>query len=811
MGSYCSQICDILGRRDDEPRLWQETELAQPTPSSGSSAAETKPSKSAEKRNQRDKGHNDLKALAQKESKEYNETIKFLSQVPLFQKLPKHLLPLLAASGTQTRFTPGDIVIKQGDNGSEFFVIRTGTAIVTVHGKLEAEVVATFGSGDYFGEAALLWDVPRTATITAETELVTLKISRANFEDVGLNNNIKWAKRNAVGQGRHDLLMAKPPSPKTPDERALIHAALRKNENLHSISTLDERRLEQLADVAWKETVVAGKDIITAGDLVADFFYIVQAGKFEVVDHNDLRIEKGGSFGELALLYLAPRAVTVRAIVDSVVWVIDRTSFKNIIMKVSDEKLEDYMECLNNVEILRSLHHDDRRTIAAALVEMHFVKDEAILEQYEPGNTFYVLYDGEVSVLADGEEKKRMTASKALGVAHTFGEQALLNNEVRTATVLVTSETAKVLAMDRESFNLLLGPLEDILRQDGGGPRKPVGCRLDPRKSVMPAKDRNKISKKDLVKISLLGCGAFGAVDLVENKKTKETFALKMVSKGYIVKMNMKDCIMYERNVLMMTNSPFVIKLHECFNETQCLYFLMEAALGGELYATYNSKGFYGSADHCRFYVAGVIFAIEHLHERRIVYRDLKPENVLLTSTGHPKLTDMGLAKFVVGKTYTTCGTPDYFAPEVISCEGHTHAVDWWAVGVLIFELMTGHPPFSSNITMKVFANVQKGIGAVRFPPDCQGPPADLVKGLLRKDTSERLAMRPGGVSNVKEHAFYHGFDWDAFANFRLEPPYQPAVKDHRDVTNFSPNEDDLPEMVTFRDDGSGWDREFAT
>merc|ERR1712064_27835 len=302
-----------------------------------------------------------------------------------------------------------------------------------------------------------------------------------------------------------------------------------------------------------------------------------------------------------------------------------------------------------------------------------------------------------------------------------------------------------------------------------------------------------------------------GAVELYEHKATGATYALKSLSKGYVVKTGMQASVMNEKNIMLMTNSPFIIKLFETYNGSQTLYFLMEAALGGELYNTYNRKGFHGSEEHARFYVAGVVFAFEHLHMRHIIYRDLKPENLLMNDTGHLKVTDMGLAKFVVGKTYTTCGTPDYFAPEVISCEGHTHAVDWWAVGVLIFELMTGHPPFSSNITMKVFANVQKGIGAVRFPPDCQGPPADLVKGLLRKDTSERLAMRPGGVSNVKEHAFYHGFDWDAFTNFRLEPPYQPAVKDHRDVTNFSPNEDDLPEMVTFRDDGSGWDREFAT
>merc|ERR1712241_376841 len=142
---------------------------------------------------------------------------------------------------------------------------------------------------------------------------------------------------------------------------------------------------------------------------------------------------------------------------------------------------------------------------------------------------------------------------------------------------------------------------------------------------------------------------------------------------------------MNEKNILSMTNSEFIIKCYETYNGAQSLYFLLEPALGGELYATYNRKGMHGQENHARFYVAGTVFAFEHCHTRHIIYRDLKPENLLLTDTGHIKLTDMGLAKFVIGKTFTTCGTPDYFAPEVIGSTGHTSAVDWWCLGILVF------------------------------------------------------------------------------------------------------------------------------
>merc|ERR1719203_258584 len=361
-----------------------------------------------------------------------------------------------------------------------------------------------------------------------------------------------------------------------------------------------------------------------------------------------------------------------------------------------------------------------------------------------------------------------------------FGEQALKTNDVRTATVVVASETAKALAVDRDSFNMLLGPLQDIL---DGKRRGPTNERLQKSANT---EERERIIRSDLSRIGLLGCGGFGTVELYEHNVKKTTYAMKGLSKGYIVKTGMQDSVMNEKSILMMTNSPFIIKLHETYNGAQSLYFLLEPALGGELYATYNRKRFHGSEAHAKYYTAGTCLAFEHLHERRIIYRDLKPENLLLTEKGHIKLTDMGLAKFVIGKTYTTCGTPDYFAPELIASQGHTNAVDWWTVGVLIFELMSGHPPFESAYPMQIYAKVTKGISKIPFPPKCQGPVGDLIRGLLKNDPSERLPVRPGGTENIKTHKWFEGFDWQQCFELQLEAPYKPVVKSKKDLANFS-------------------------
>mmetsp|Transcript_95714 Transcript_95714/g.247454 ORF Transcript_95714/g.247454 Transcript_95714/m.247454 type:complete len:816 (+) Transcript_95714:55-2502(+) len=778
------------------------------------------------------------KAHASSLDSSLDQTVAFLSQVQLFKRLPAEDLPKLANQCVTTNFQSEQVIIKQGDQGREFFIIKEGEASVLIEqpgGGLTK--VATLKPGDYFGENALLRDEPRTATITAETELTTYSITQDKFKELGLAEKLQFANRKAVGGGRGRKLETRPPSPKTPAERDFIADALRANQNLQTMVTLDESRVQSIIDVAWKETVAAGTEVISEGDLTADYFYIVQEGTFEIFLSVDLEaqgqsaeraaargsskyvsaVSEGGSFGELALLYLVPRAATVKAKTESTLWVIDRQKFKSILMKASDATVEQHVKYLEHVTILESLLQDEKQALAQALVEMSFAKDEVILQQGEPGNTFYILYSGEVAVIKDCAEQTRLSASKA---PQFFGERALLNNETRAASVVVKSHTAKALALDRDSFDMLLGPLEEIIRtsQEGDGEKAERKSILGKGKGANPAlaevkANRPRVQKNDLSRIGLLGCGGFGVVELYEHKVNGETYAMKALSKGYIVKMGMQDCVMNEKQLMLMLDSDFVIKLYETYSGNQTLYFLMEAALGGELYATYNRKGFHGSERHALFYVAGTVLAFEHIHEKRIIYRDLKPENLLLTETGHLKVTDMGLAKFAVGRTYTTCGTPDYFAPELIATTGHTKAVDWWGLGILIFELMAGHPPFESASSLQTYTKVMRGIGKVQFPAKCHGPVGELIRALLQKEPSERLAMRPGGVQNIKDHAWYKAaqFDWKAMADLTLDPPYKPMVKSKKDIANFSARKEDMPTPLPYTDTGSDWDKAFAT
>eukprot|EP00435_Cladocopium_sp_Y103_P049322 s2239_g14.t2 len=637
------------------------------------------------------------------------QTYMFLCKVKLLKRLPKDELPALAKQATEVLFKPGESIITQGEEGSDFYMIKKGTADVEINGK----TVASLKAGDYFGENALLRNEPRNATIKATKEVVVLKITRKSFMSLGLQDKLEFPKRGAVGGGAQVQAEVKPPSSKTDADVSLIKKALQENVNLNTIAHLDEVRIKAMCDVMWKEDVAEGTALIKQNDLQADYFYIVQQGSFAVSkvegdgqEGTSLEaaataqlgtIEAGGSFGELALLYFAPRAATITATQSSVVFVTARHQFKEILLRANEAEMKQNLNYVGRCEVFEAALKDtEKKELAAAMMEMTFNKDETIFEQGEVGTQFFLLVEGSVTVIKDGKEVASLTATTER--APYFGEKALENKEPRAATVKVTSATAKTLFVDKESFEVVLGSLTELVKRGKDGTA--VVAKIRQTEAAIDSKRFGNIKFKDLKKLGLLGCGGFGAVELVEEQKSGDVYALKALSKGFVVKSGMQSSVMSEKNVQLMCDSPFIVKLYETYNSPEHLYLLLELALGGELYATYNKRNMWGNEPCAKFYVAGTVLAFEHLHGRKIVFRDLKPENLLLTDKGRVKLTDMGLAKVIHGKTYTTCGTPDYFAPELIASKGHGTAVDWWTLGVLTFELMSGHPPFESATPM---------------------------------------------------------------------------------------------------------------
>lgn len=279
---------------------------------------------------------------------------------------------------------------------------------------------------------------------------------------------------------------------------------------------------------------------------------------------------------------------------------------------------------------------------------------------------------------------------------------------------------------------------------------------------------------------------------------------------------------MREKHILAMCDSPFIVKLYSTFKDSQYLYFLLEPCLGGELYYVYNRLRLHGKIPHARFYSACIVLAFEYLHARNVVYRDLKPENVCLDSNGYAKLTDLGLAKVIPGiaghgKTFTMCGTPDYFAPEVLLHSGTCRATDWWTFGILLHELLSGHSPFESADPMETYHRILRGVGAISFTYQ-DSDAVHLVKDLLNHEPADRIAMRVGGLEeNMKVHTWYgkavvgEEWLWKELESQGARAPFKPIVKGVTDAGNYLATEEDLPPNVPYKDDGSEWDKGFET
>eukprot|EP00803_Ostreobium_quekettii_P004132 evm.model.scf_1618.4 EVM.evm.TU.scf_1618.4 scf_1618:25626-30433(+) len=247
-----------------------------------------------------------------------------------------------------------------------------------------------------------------------------------------------------------------------------------------------------------------------------------------------------------------------------------------------------------------------------------------------------------------------------------------------------------------------------------------------------------------------------------------------------------------EKNILSNVDNAFLIRLLGSFQDKDCVYLVMEFVPGGEFFTHLRIAGRF-SESTTKFYAAQVCASFEYLHSMSIVYRDLKPENMLLDKKGDLKITDFGFAKVIKRRTFTLCGTPDYLAPEIILNRGHALAVDWWAFGVLIYEMLAGYPPFYDDDPMKTYKKILAG--KLEFPSHLSAVAKDLIKKLLQGDLTRRLGNLAGGVSDIKNHAFFKDIDWPRICSKQLRAPIVPLVTSQDDTSNFD-DYSNLPPMV---------------
>ncbi|XP_065288928.1 cGMP-dependent protein kinase 1 isoform X2 [Dermacentor albipictus] len=585
--------------------------------------------------------------------------------------------------------------------------------------------------------------------------------------------------------------------------RELIKQAIQDNDFMKNLETV---QIKEITDCMYPVEYAQDSLIIKEGD-VGSVVYVMEEGKVEVTKESKFlcTLGPGKVFGELAILYNCTRTATVKAISDCKLWAIERQCFQTIMMRTGLVRQSEYTEFLKSVPTFRKLPEETLVKISDVLEETTYAQGDYIIRQGARGDTFFIISKGTVKVTRKAPEEAGSTGEemfiRTLHRGDFFGEKALQGEECRTANIIADDpEGVTCLVIDRDSFNQLMSNIDEIR---GKQYDEDVGARQRINEEFA------NLKLSDLRVIATLGVGGFGRVELVQSMQDPmRSFALKVMKKAQIVETRQQQHIMSEKMILEEANCDFIIKLYKTFKDRKYLYMLLEPCLGGELWTILRDRGNFDD-NTTRFYTACVVEAFDYLHARNIIYRDLKPENMLLDVQGYIKLVDFGFAKKLVNgrKTWTFCGTPEYVAPEVILNRGHDISADYWSLGVLMFELLTGAPPFTDPDFMKTYNIILKGIDAIDFPRCITRNATALIKKLCRDNPNERLGYGKGGIRDIMKHKWFDGFNWEGLHTRTLKPPIIPQVRHMTDTSNFDryPPDTDGPPP----DDMTGWDANF--
>uniref|UniRef100_A0A665WEA4 cGMP-dependent protein kinase n=1 Tax=Echeneis naucrates TaxID=173247 RepID=A0A665WEA4_ECHNA len=481
-------------------------------------------------------------------------------------------------------------------------------------------------------------------------------------------------------------------------------------------------------------------------------------------------------------------------------------------------------------ELLKNHSDGEITAIIACMYPTTINQGSYVIQEGTSGTQAYVLEEGWLEVTVKGQ--KLLTVEPE----DMFGELALLYHCTNTYSVsaqtdsklwVIDSKSYQAILMQRglsrlsHSMELLSSEGDYIIRQGTTGDT----CYIISKGQVkiFGVKDLELggqnvrtmsgivLSDKDCAVlqsstlsdfhiICTLAAGEFGHIDLVQLKNNvKCLFAMRVLKKKLILDHGQREHVQREGRILMETHCPFIVRLYKTFVDPECLYILTEACLGGDLCSLLKDNGY---LDECstRFYTACVVEALTFLHCRGVVYRDVKPENVVLDEHGYAKLVigSRCLKKVDVGKkTWTFCGTVGYMSPEIILKKGHSISTDVWSLGIFVFELLSGGLPFCGSDQLRILTASICGIDQIDFPKNISKIASSLIKKLCRSNPSERLGSLRNGAKDIQKHKWFEGFNWDRLCKRTLNPPVIPKVKPPLDGSACGHYTEDSVELCT--------------
>ena len=652
--------------------------------------------------------------------KHFEENKKFIESIPILANIENTQKTLLCSSLYKESFDEGKYIVREGEPAQCLYIVKEGEVNCILKGK----IVRTLRKGDNFGERSVLIDSTRSLDCIAKSNCICYSVSSFTLETM-------------LGKNFRTLLYLN-----------FIKSSFTRSKIFHkfNINLLDNPfylfKPNNLTknEIVYKEGYIKSSKIVIVidGNLINSITKDIVANRGAILFENELfecSIEKT-DFDIIS----QPDCLLVEA--DTIKFFdLLEGNFKKIMERTS------IIDSLSKVQIFKNLPRIKLFNLSKKILEEKFNDGDNIVKEGEDGNKFYIIKHGKVEILVGGKYIRTLNESEY------FGERALFFHEKRSATINAIGEIC-LFSISQEDFeNIIESNLKEYLM------------------NRLYLQD-NTIELNDLIFSSSLGAGNYGNVYLVQNKRNKFPYAIKAISKKQIDFDELHKNLELERGILLKIDHPFIVKLVKTLKDNKFIYFLMEFIKGKELFEVIRDIGLLNKLE-TQFYSGSLLLAIDYLHERKVIYRDIKPENVMVIESGYLKLIDFGTAKEIIDRTNTIIGTPHYMAPEVILGEGYSFQIDIWSIAICMFEFICGKVPFGEDEddTMDVYyAIVNENLIFPSFVHD------NDFKLLIQKMLTKNPISRMSKLSQIKNHIWFSNFNWDDLMTLNMKAPFIPKL-----------------------------------
>jgi len=660
----------------------------------------------------------------------YEQNMKFLEGINI--PLDSTIKAIMANNLIQEIYKQGQYIFKEGEIGSCMYIIKEGE-VECIKGD---KVVRVLKQGDNFGQKALLEDAKRSLDVRAKTDTKIYSISSSFFE-------------TQFGENYREQLYF-----------SFISTAFINSKNFNKLNTkmisktfpfFSFRSLKYDELVYPKNQKVCEKlCVVLEGNIVDKTINKVEAKRYEILFEKEL---VNGSSESIKHDLLAEP--------DCMLAEIDFDKFKETIggdLKTAQTK-SIQLNSFGNISLFRILSDEKIEFLQNNLKIEKFHNGKKIINQGDVGDKLYIIKSGRVDFFVNSRY------IRSSGEGEDFGAKSLiLSSDKRTATAIANGEV-QCYTLTAKIFKSILEPnLYEYFTNKF-------------------ALEDNTIELKDLDNIKELGSGNFGSVNLVRNKKNKQFYAIKALDLEQIKKENLEQCVELEKNVLLKTDHPFIMKMVKYLKNEHYIFFINEYIKGKELWDVIRDIGLLNK-EQTQFYIASMLLAINHLHKKKIIYRDIKPENVMVNVKGYIKIIDFGTVKEIEDRTSTVIGTSHYMAPEITKGEGYSFEVDIWSIAICMYEFFCGKLPFGEEFEdpMDIYRAVCKE--ELSFPNFVHD---EKFMALLNKMLKKNPANRLWKFEQIKADPYFSDFDWNKLISLSYPPPYMIQMKPDKEISNVVP------------------------